>query len=300
LRIGRLISTTTIDGSGSFRPSAASTGESISLVARMSGGVSPQRVRGRKGRAPGTAVQVLGRAREPAEDYADRLAAYLATVSEINQSDLAAYVSRRRTVLDLLGRLIRADKEGKYSREDAIHSLIVPMRTESNELASDGSNLWIIDERLAFHDYLASDKTLRSMPVTGSESTKEPPVEGFQHSSRPTPRQPRSDLRPLPEIAHWQRWRGNRLPQHPARDSRSRPMATRDRQRPGSVMSPLHHAERLLSCPNRCCLPPTAYRASSTSRRVHDLWWSPPSSSSIRRSTSSSASWGEGTSELAV
>ena len=115
-------------------------------------------------------------AAEPAEDYAERLAAYLATVSEINQSDLAAYVSRRRTVLDLLGRLIRADKEGKYSREDAIHSLIVPMRTESNDVANDGSNLWIIDERLAFHDYLASDKTLKSMPITGSESTKEPDI----------------------------------------------------------------------------------------------------------------------------
>ncbi|WP_219500132.1 hypothetical protein [Nonomuraea ceibae] len=113
---------------------------------------------------------------EPAEDYAERLAAYLSTVSEINQSDLAAYVSRRRTVLDLLGRLIRADKDGKYSREDAIHSLIVPMRTDSNEVASDGSNLWIIDERLAFHDYLASDKTLKSMPITGSQSTKEPDI----------------------------------------------------------------------------------------------------------------------------
>lgn len=113
---------------------------------------------------------------EPAEHYAERLAAYLSTVSEINQSDLAAYVSRRRIVLDLLGRLIRADKDGKYSREDAIHSLIVPMRTESNEIATDGSNLWIIDERLAFHDYLASDKTLKSMPITGSASTKEPDI----------------------------------------------------------------------------------------------------------------------------
>lgn len=113
---------------------------------------------------------------EPAEGYEERLAAYLSTVSEINQSDLAAYVSRRRTVLDLLGRLIRADKDGKYSREDAIHSLIVPMRTDSNEVSSDGSNLWIVDERLAFHDYLASDKTLKSMPITGSESTKEPDI----------------------------------------------------------------------------------------------------------------------------
>lgn len=113
---------------------------------------------------------------EPAENYAERLAAYLTTVSEINQSDLAAYVSRRRTVLDLLERLIRADRDGKYSREDAIHSLIVPMRTDSNEVGSDGSNLWIIDERLAFHDYLASDKTLKSMPITASESMKEPDI----------------------------------------------------------------------------------------------------------------------------
>ncbi|QUL81204.1 ATP-binding protein [Brevibacterium sp. SMBL_HHYL_HB1] len=113
---------------------------------------------------------------DPADDFAERLAGYIATVSDINQSDLAAYVARRRTVLDLLGRLIRADKEGKYSREDAIHSLIVPMRTESNDIAADGSNLWIIDERLAFHDYLASDKTLKSMPVTGSQSTKEPDI----------------------------------------------------------------------------------------------------------------------------
>lgn len=113
---------------------------------------------------------------EPAEDYAERLAAYLSTVSEINQSDLAAYVSRRRTVLDLLARLIRADTDGKYSREDAIHSLIIPMRTESNDIATDASNLWIIDERLAFHDYLASDKTLKSMPITGDASTKEPDI----------------------------------------------------------------------------------------------------------------------------
>jgi len=113
---------------------------------------------------------------EPSDDFAERLDAYLATVSEINQSDLAAYVSRRRAVLDLLARLIRADPEGKYSREDAIHSLIVPMRTESNDVTSDRSNLWIIDERLAFHDYLASDKTLKSMPATGSESKKRPDI----------------------------------------------------------------------------------------------------------------------------
>ena len=63
-------------------------------------------------------------------------------------------------------------EHGKYSREDAIHSLLMPMRTDSNEIGTDASNLWIIDERLAFHDYLASDKTLKSMPITGSDQRR--------------------------------------------------------------------------------------------------------------------------------
>ncbi len=113
---------------------------------------------------------------EPLGDYRERLSRYLEKVTDINQSDLAAYVSRRRTILDILARLIRSNEHGKYSREDAIHSLLIPMRTDSNEIATDASNLWIIDERLAFHDYLASDKTLKSMPITSSESTKEPDI----------------------------------------------------------------------------------------------------------------------------
>lgn len=110
------------------------------------------------------------------EDYEERFAQYLETVKDINQSDLAAYVFRRRVILDVLAKLIQSDDQGKYNREDAIHRLLIPMRKDSNELGSDASNLWIIDERLSFHDYLASDKTLKSMPITGSDSTKEPDV----------------------------------------------------------------------------------------------------------------------------
>lgn len=112
----------------------------------------------------------------PPEVHQERLNKYLETVTEINQSDLAAYVSRRRAILDALAKMIRTNEQGKYSREDAIHSLLMPMRTDSNELGPDASNLWIVDERLAFHDYLASDKTLNSMPITASNSTKEPDI----------------------------------------------------------------------------------------------------------------------------
>ncbi len=110
----------------------------------------------------------------PTEDYQERLDHYVAAITDMNQSDLAAYVARRRAILDTLARYIKLDEHGKYSREERIHSLLMPLRKDSNEIATDAANLWILDERLAFHDYLASDRTLRRMPITGSDSTREP------------------------------------------------------------------------------------------------------------------------------
>jgi hypothetical protein len=52
----------------------------------------------------------------------------------------------------------------------------MPMRTDSTELLLDSCNLWLVDERLASHDYLASDKPLSAIPVTGSSETKEPDI----------------------------------------------------------------------------------------------------------------------------
>ncbi|WP_061211766.1 ATP-binding protein [Dermabacter hominis] len=135
----------------------------------------------------------------PLEDYEERLAEYLDKVTEINQSDLAAYVFRRRKILDLLSKLIRSDDHGKYSREETIHSLLFPMRKDSNEVGTDASNLWILDERLAFHDYLASDKTLKSTPITGSESTKEPDILSMRLADRPVLAAEGKSL-PLPSI----------------------------------------------------------------------------------------------------
>jgi len=48
------------------------------------------------------------------------------------------------------------------------------MRKDSNDMLQDSYNLWLVDERLAFHNYLASDTTLNAMPITGSDSNKEP------------------------------------------------------------------------------------------------------------------------------
>lgn len=113
---------------------------------------------------------------ETYEDYRVRLQEYLKTAEDIKKSDLANYVAHRRVILDLLEKAIQRKSDGKYEREDLIHNLIMPMGNTSAEIHFDTCNLWLVDERLAFHDFLASDKTLAAMPITSSDSTKEPDI----------------------------------------------------------------------------------------------------------------------------
>lgn len=114
---------------------------------------------------------------KPEEDfveYSARVKNYIDMADDVKKSDLANYVAHRKVILDLLESAIRRQDDGKYSRESVIHNLIMPMGKTSEEVAFDSCNLWLVDEKLAFHDFLASDKTLNSMPITGSVENKEP------------------------------------------------------------------------------------------------------------------------------
>ncbi len=71
---------------------------------------------------------------------------------------------------------MRPTRADRYVREELIHSLIIQMRKDSSEIPMESCNLWLIDERLAFHDYLASDKPLKSIPITASGDGKEPDI----------------------------------------------------------------------------------------------------------------------------
>ena len=102
----------------------------------------------------------------------------LGNLHEIAKSDLEEYVVHRRTVLDFFQKLLGLMESGKCAREDALHGLFFPLRKTSDDIDYEDHNLWLIDERLAFHHYLASDirldKQARS-PVT-SDSQRRPDV----------------------------------------------------------------------------------------------------------------------------
>jgi len=118
-------------------------------------------------------------AASPGDDFADyeaRLREYLSKADDIKKSDLASYVSHRRVILDLFEKATKRDAEGNYVCEELIHQLIMPMRVDSTTASLNAGNLWLVDERLAFHDYLASDKTIHSFPITDAKDTKEPDI----------------------------------------------------------------------------------------------------------------------------
>ncbi|MEQ1851621.1 MAG: ATP-binding protein [Chthoniobacteraceae bacterium] len=73
---------------------------------------------------------------------------------------LAEYVTLRKIVLDRLEQLIELGENGKPHREAAIHDLIFPQRTDSESSPGVDHQLWIVDERLESHEYLASDQPI--------------------------------------------------------------------------------------------------------------------------------------------
>jgi len=106
---------------------------------------------------------------------------YVDQINEVGKSKLSEYVAYRKSVLDLLSKLQKQQDDSKYPLEKAIHQMIFPMNKTSDDIDYENHNLWAIDEKLAYHYYLASDKKLKSMEVIESDSGKEPDITIFNH-----------------------------------------------------------------------------------------------------------------------
>lgn len=91
------------------------------------------------------------------DSYKEKFQRQFVKISEANKASLAEYVAHRKVILELLKKGIQSDDFGKYSKEAYIHNLIYPMRRTSDEIEYQAHNLWLIDERLAYCDYISSD-----------------------------------------------------------------------------------------------------------------------------------------------
>lgn len=98
---------------------------------------------------------------------------FLEEWNERGVSMLAQHVLHRKATLDFLRTRLHMDGEGKYAKEEAIHEVVFPLRTTSDDVPAARMNLWILDESLAYHYYLASDKQMRSVEPIQNGSAKE-------------------------------------------------------------------------------------------------------------------------------
>lgn len=104
------------------------------------------------------------------EEYQDLYEKYVTDLNYVGMSDLARYVVHRRSVIDLLEKLIELNEDAKFANEDIVHSLFFPIREEGDTILTEKQNLWLLDERLTFNSFLASDKLFAQIDEIDSKS----------------------------------------------------------------------------------------------------------------------------------
>ncbi|WP_370679131.1 ATP-binding protein [Comamonas sp. GB3 AK4-5] len=101
---------------------------------------------------------------EPSEDVSRQLAD---AISESSKSELVHYVALRKYLLDLLEKRLEYRDDGKYQTEAVVHDIIFPRRNDSDSVPYEGHNLWMLDERLSFTNYVTSD-----IPLDGGNTDR--------------------------------------------------------------------------------------------------------------------------------
>ena len=115
------------------------------------------------------------------ENFRNKLEEVMDRVGEQERASLAEYVSKRKLVIELLASHLGYEnkEQEKIYREEAIHRIICPLKVTSNDIEYGNHNLWLIDDRLAYYDFWASDKSIQSFIKT-SEARERPDLILFQ------------------------------------------------------------------------------------------------------------------------
>jgi hypothetical protein len=117
-------------------------------------------------------------------EFKQKLEQVMERVGEQERASLAEYVSKRKLIIDLLEhRLGYEDKEKqRLYTEEAVHKVICPLKVNSGDIEYGNHNLWLIDDRLAYYDFWASDQQIRKY-AKSSECADRPDLILFQGSN---------------------------------------------------------------------------------------------------------------------
>lgn len=110
------------------------------------------------------------------EEYKREYTEFIEKENDLGKANLAQYIIHRKVILNLLSNGLQVGEDSKYQLEDYVHNLVFPMRRTSDDIGYDKHNLWIIDEKLSYHYYLASDIKLKNMGVINVGSDDRPDI----------------------------------------------------------------------------------------------------------------------------
>lgn len=126
-------------------------------------------------------VESLDKSEAVPEDFSEAVRQAAREVRAEEQRQLAEYVLRRKTVLDVMEVLLRRIRERangsqNFQIEQTLHQFICPMRLRGDDpskIEQSDHDLWIIDERLTFQKYFASDVPFTQI-LDGETGAKRP------------------------------------------------------------------------------------------------------------------------------
>lgn len=119
--------------------------------------------------------QIINKKGIDQEDFACEFKKLMKQETLYNKNRLADLIMRRRSIITLMRKFLNWNKDNEYKLEQDLHNIIFTMGSDSNSTTFNNHNLWLLDERLFFHTYAASDKKPRTnKQVFESDSNKEP------------------------------------------------------------------------------------------------------------------------------
>lgn len=115
------------------------------------------------------------------EEFHNHVKKITESLGETEKGALAQYVVERKMVIELLKNRRKKDSEtGKHQTEATVHEVICPLGVTSDVLDYDDHNLWLIDDRLAYYSFIASDRPIK----TFTDDTNPPSEEELERRNQ--------------------------------------------------------------------------------------------------------------------
>lgn len=106
--------------------------------------------------------RLLNRDYSNSDEYQELFKQVIDATTDEGNVQLAQYVAKRKTVIALFEKYLAWAEEHDYTEEKSLHNLLFIMGGTNGTVAYDKHNLWMLDDRLTFFGYIASDKAIRT------------------------------------------------------------------------------------------------------------------------------------------